>query len=353
MSGFRAAVLASGTGLGGWTGLSLGIGGGIGGGSGQIGGLPAPFDAIAGNRLIGPQGSHPLAAIGLDELVQRSSDGLDGEITIKEPVRIGEALSGHLVITARRDIAARGAMFRLLGALVTEQARSREERDGQGKVVRSEQWVEINGKLFEELPLAEPALPVTLSAGQRFETDFMLPAPRLGPVTAHMGSAVLAWALDAKWDISMRGDEHVTALVNVRQNIDYLRSGAVTLDQGALFDAWQVGDGSIAVAPLPPALAGSEIDVTVTWPSAGSGRGGRLELQADVDAPNSLSRVVLWSTTVDPQAFRGGVTLKVPIPEDAPSTLTDKGVGVKYWLRALVDRSFRSDLAIERALAVM
>ena len=69
-----------------------------------------------------------------------------------------------------------------------------------------------------------------------------MPAPRLGPVTAHMGSAVLAWALDAKWDIQMRGDEHVAALVKVAQNIDYLRSGAVTLEEGALFDAWAVGD---------------------------------------------------------------------------------------------------------------
>ena len=351
MSGFREAVLASGTGLAGWSGFGFGLGGGIGGG--RLGGLPTPFDAVGGNRLFGPQGSHPLAAIGLDELVSRSSDGLDGEITINEPVRIGDALSGHLVVTARRDIAARGAMFRLLGALITEQQRSREVRDSSGKVVRSEHWVEIDGKLFDELPLSEPALPTSLAAGQRYETDFTLPAPRLGPVTAHMGSAVLAWALDAKWDIAMGGDERVTALVRVKQNIDYLRSGAVTLDQGALFDAWQVGDASIAVNPLPPAVAGSEIDVTVNWPSAGSGRGGRLELQADVKAPNGMSGVVLWTTAVDPAAFRAGTTMKVPIPADAPATLTDKGVAVGYRIRALVDRPFRSDLAVERALAVM
>jgi len=31
-----------------------------------------------------------------------------------------------------------------------------------------------------------------------------------------------------------------------------------------LYDAWQTGDASIAVSPLPPLAAGSEVDVTVT-----------------------------------------------------------------------------------------
>lgn len=346
MTGFREAVLASGGSMSGFSGFRIGS-------VSQRGSLPTPFDAPAGNRLWGPQGSHPLAAIGLEELVKRSSDGLEGEITIKEPVRIGEALSGHLALSARKHINARGAMFRLLGALLTEHQESREERDSKGTVISSEQWVEIHGNVFEDLPLAEPALPQTLTAGQHFETDFMLPAPRLGPVTAHMGSAVLAWGLEARWDISMGGDERIAALVNVRQNIDYLRSGAVRLDNGAMFDVYGSGDGTITVSPLPPALAGSELEVTVNWPGAGAGRGGRLELHADIDAPNRLSSVVLFSQVVDPNAFKSGVTVKIPIPADAPPTLDDKGVAVHYRIRALVDRAFRSDLAVERFLAVM
>jgi hypothetical protein len=248
---------------------------------------------------------------------------------------------------------ARAARFRLVGALISERNESREERDDKGNVTRSEQWVQVSGNVFEELPFTEPMLPTTLAAGQTFETDFNLPAPRLGPPSAHMGSAILAWALDAQWDVSMGGDERVATLVDVKQNIDYLRSGAVKLDAGAMFDIFAVGDGSIAVSPLPPAVAGSELEVTVNWPSAGSGRSGRLELQADVDAPNRLSGVVLFSQVVDPQAFRAGITVRIPIPADAPPTLADKGAGVSYRIRALVDRSFRSDLAIERALAIM
>lgn len=349
MNGFRQAVVDSGTSLGGWTGLgtSLNIGGG------SLAGLPAPFNAVAGNRLRGPSGSHPLAAISLEEMLSPMAGGIVGQFEISGPVRIGEAIAGKLTVTAQREVKARSAIVRLVGALISEQQRSREERDKDGKVTRSEQWVDITGSLFDELPFAQPVLPATMSAGQTFEADFNLPAPRLGPPSAHMGSAVLAWALDAKWDIAMGGDAHIATLVPVAQNIDYLHSGAVKLEQGALYDAWQDGDASIAVSPLPPAVAGSEIDVTVTWPSAGSGRGGRLELQADVDAPNRLSRVVLWSMQVDPAAFRGGTTIKVPIPVDAPPTLADRGVGVRYRIRALVDRQLRSDLAVERALAVM
>jgi hypothetical protein len=346
VSGFREAVLASGNSMSGFTGFSVF-------GAGQHGSLPTPFDAPAGNRLWGPQGSHPLAAIGLEELVARSSDGIDGEITIKDPVKIGEALAGHLKLTARKNINARSAMFHLIGALLVERQESREERDSKGNVVKSEQWTEITGSVFEDLPLAEVALPAQLSAGQTFETDFMLPAPRLGPVTGHLGSAAIVWALDAKWDVSMGGDERVATLVNVKQNLDYLRSGAVRLDDGAMFDVYGSGDATISVNPLPPLVAGSEFEVTVNWPSAGQGRGGRLELQADIDAPNKLSGIVLFSQAVDANAFKTGFTTKITIPADAPATLNDKNVAVHYRIRALVDRAFRSDLAVERFIAVI
>jgi hypothetical protein len=151
----------------------------------------------------------------------------------------------------------------------------------------------------------------------------------------------------------MGTDEHVAALVNVQQHPDYLRSGAAGLAEGSLYDAWQTGDASIAVSPLPPLAAGSEVDVTVTWPSAGSGRGARLELQADVAAPNGISDLVVWSTALDPASFRGGVTVRVPIPADAPPTVSADRVGVTYRIRALVDRPMRADLAVERAIAIL
>ena len=340
MSGFREAVIAS-------AGASSGMF------SGRSGSAPTPFDAVDGYRLVGPQGSHPLAALSIDEMLRPQSDGLNGIIEIKHPIRIGEAIDGHLQLTAVKDIDSRGAMLRVLGAVITEHQESYEERDSQGNVTRSENWVQVNGKLFEELPFTMPALPSSLTSGQTFETDFQLPAPRLGPPSGHYGSAIICWAVEARWDVPMGGDQRLAAVVKVDQNIDYLRSGAVTLGEGALFDAYQTGDASIAVAPLPPIVAGSEIDVTVTWPSAGGGKAARIELQADIEAPNKLSDLVLFSAQLDPNAFRGGTTVRIPIPADAPPSFNSQGVGVDYRIRALVDRSFRSDLAFERSLAIM
>jgi hypothetical protein len=345
MNGFRERVLAAGgspeqyRGLFGW--------------GGKRGSSPAPFDAVDPFELAGRQGSHPLAAHAIEDLVRRSTDGIDGQITISDPVRVGDGISGHLGVTARREIGARSAMLRLVGVRLTEQERSSEDRDSEGRVTSSEQWVEVGGSLFEQLPFSQPALPASLSPGETFEADFLVPAPRLGPPSGHLGSALIGWALEARWDVAMGGDERVATPVHVAQNIDYLRSGAVQLEQGALYDAWQTGDASIAVRPLPPIVAGSEVDVTVTWPSAGSGRGGRIELQADVKAPNGISNLVLWSTAVEPAAFREGVTVRVPVPDDAPPTMAADRIAVAYRIRALVDRKLRSDLAVERAIAVI
>ena len=347
MSSFREAVLASGN-------ASTSMGGMFGWG-GHRGSAPTPFDAVDGARLAGPQGSHPLAAIAIEELVAPASDGLDGAITIDnaDAIRIGEGIGGRISVTARKDINARGAVLRLVGGRLLEERKSHEDRDSKGTVTRREDWVEVDGKLFEQLALTDMRLPASLAAGQHFEAQFTIPAPRLGPATAHLGSAIIAWAVEARWDISMGGDERLAMPVKVGQNVDYLRSGAVRLENGAMFDIWSEGDGSIAVKPLPPIAAGQEVEVTVTWPSAGAGRGGRFELQANVDAPNGTKGLVLSSTPIDPAAFRGGMTFRVLIPPDAPPTMAHEGVAVNYRLRALVDRPFRSDLAIERAIAVM
>jgi hypothetical protein len=340
MPGFREAVVANGSGFG-WTSHS--------------GSTPTPFDGVDGSRLAGPQNSHPLAAISIDELVRRTTDGLQGEIVLDNPdaARIGEGISGRLTLTARKNINARAAALRLVGARIAEEDKSYEERDSKGNVIRSEYWVEVHGSLFSEEAYTDVPLPPQLSAGQQFQTQFTIPAPRLGPVSAHVGSALIGWAVEAKWDISMGGDERLAVPVTVHQNLDYLRSGAVRLEPGAMFDLWSEGDGSIGVKPLPPIPAGTNVDVTVTWPSAGSGRGGRLELQADIKAPKGIAGLVLWSAVVDPAAFRAGTTFTMAVPPDAPPTFADQGLAVNYKLRALVDRSFRSDLAIERALAVV
>jgi hypothetical protein len=342
---FREAVLAMG-------GSPL-QGGGLFGWGGRRGSAPTPFDAVDSTRLAGPSGSHPLAAIDMSELVAPSSDGLDGAIEVLGPVRVGDGINGRLRVTARREIKGRNAVLRLVGARLAEEQRSETKRDSEGRTTSTESWVEVSGRLFEQLPFSSPPLPATLAAGQTIETEFTIPAPRLGPASGHMGSAILCWAVETRWDVAMGTDERVATLVPVAQNIDYLRSGAVRLASGAMFDAYSTGDASIRVSPLPPATPGSELEVTVSWPSAGNGRGARVELQADVEAPNGVKGVVLASVAVDPAALREGLTVRLPLPADAPPTQQAHGIGVSYRIRALVDRAFRSDLAVERALAVL
>src|SRR5688572_16024195 len=121
MDGFRNAVLATGstfTGIGAW--------------SGHTGSAPTPFDNVDGFRLAGPDGSHPLAALSIEEMLRVRSDGLHGIIEIKHPVRIGEAIEGRIQLTALHEINARGAMLRLVGAAIAEHEESKENRDSEG-----------------------------------------------------------------------------------------------------------------------------------------------------------------------------------------------------------------------------
>ncbi len=76
MDGFPGAVMASGRSavFGGLAGLA--------GWSSKRGNSPTPFDAVDGSRLAGPQGSHPLAAVSIEEMLKPRSDGLDGAIEI-------------------------------------------------------------------------------------------------------------------------------------------------------------------------------------------------------------------------------------------------------------------------------
>ena len=89
------------------------------------------------------------------------------------------------------------------------------------------------------------------------EIPFSIPAPRLGPPSAHAGSALVAWAVEAHWDIQMGSDERVAVLVPVAQHPDLLRAGVITLPPGAMFDSVADEGATLAVNPLPPLVAGS------------------------------------------------------------------------------------------------
>jgi hypothetical protein len=328
-------------------------GGGFGITFGHSGDSPAPFDARSSSDLAGPENSHPLADISIESLLRPGTDGLSGSIEFATPVRIGEGIKGTIRVTANRAIDARKAEFRLIGLNMVEERKHTEQRDSKGNVTSKDDWVEANGRLFDELSFMEVVLPAKLAAGESYETTFNIPAPRLGPPQAHVGCAIIAWAIEARWDIPHGDDERIAALVPVAQHPDLLRAGVINVGAGAMHDVWSTPEGaSISVQPVPPLTPGVPVAVTVTWLGAPSnGRSGRIEVIVEVDAPNGGNQVIATTqTTAD--ALRGGVELSLVLPEDMPPTLDADRIKVRYLIKAIVDIRFRPDASTERLIVV-
>jgi hypothetical protein len=316
------------------------------------GSAPEPFDALDGPRLAGPQGSHPLHAIRSEDLVRPTHGPVTGEIVLDHPAMVGEGITGTLRLAATERIDARKAALRLVGLRLDEVTRSREDHDDKGRVTHSEHWVETSGKLFVQDAFPEPAIPASLEPGMSFEAPFAVPAPRLGPPSAHLGESIIAWALEVRWDISMGSDHFVAVLVPIAQHPDLLRAGVGKQGGTSLMAAVPVGDATISVTSPLPAPAGSEIAANVRWPSAPGGTKGRVEVHRRTNAPNGTEGIVA-STDIDPAALKGGLDVRLAIPAGAAPSFDGAGLEITYVIRVLVDRRLRNDAAIERPIAIV
>ena len=323
--------------------LSLNIGGG------HSGSCPAPFDAVDRHRLAGSSGTHPLHFVRLDELVRASNGPIVGGLVIDGPVRVGEQISGRLAVQAADDIRARGAILRLAGLRLVERKHSQTHTSGQTS--STEEWVQADGDLFAQEPFTDPALPATLAGGDKFETRFIVPAPPLGPPSAHLGEAIVAWALEARWDIAMHEDPFVAVAVPVLQHPDLIRAGVG--DQGglAMLDTYAAANGArIDVTSPLPAGPGSLLGVRALWPSAPDGD-VRIELHRRTNAPNGQEGVVA-SASLPSGSLPGGAAAELAIPPDCAPSFDGAGLEVTYIVRVLVDRRLRNDAAIERPVAI-
>lgn len=319
---------------------------------GRTGSAPSPFDAINGTRLAGPQGSHPLHDVRAEELLRPSDGSVSGEIVLAAAARVGDGLTGRIGLVADRAITARGAVLRLVGLRLDEVRRSHERRDSQGRVVHREEWVEAQGRLFEERAFLEPAIPARLEAGQAWDGSFAIPAPRLGPPSAHLGESIVAWALEVRWDVRLDRDPFLAVFLPVAQNRDLIMAGVGRQGGQSMMTQVPAGDGSIAVESPLPAVVGSAIQVRIGWPSAPNGQGARVELHRRTNAPNGENRVVATTPTTPDQLRAGGLTT-LQLPPDVSPSFDGAGLEVGYVIRALVDRRFRPDAAIERPVAVL
>jgi hypothetical protein len=316
------------------------------------GSAPSPFDAVNGPRLAGPSGSHPLHHVAVEELVRSTDGAVHGEIVLDRPATVGEGITGTVRLRATERVEGRKAAFRLVGLRLDEVTRSESDTDSEGHTTTTDSWVETAGKLFVEDAFLEPAVPPVLAAGQAWEARFAVPAPRLGPPTAHLGESIIGWALEVRWDIPRGSDHFVAAHLPLAQHPDLIRAGVGRQGGLSVLDAVPVGDAVISVATALPAPAGSAIAVGIRWPSAPGGTKGRVELQRRTNAPNGTKGVVA-AVEVDPSAFKGGTEVRLAIPAGAAPSFDGAGLQVTYVIRALVDRRLRSDVAIERPVAIV
>lgn len=311
---------------------------------------PEPFDAANGTRLAGDEGSHPLHGIGAEDLLRRSSGRVDGEFLLEGPVRVGEGIEGTLRLTAQEAISARKAALRLVGLRLVEERKSVTHDTG-NNTSRTENWVEANGSLFVEDAFMTPVIPAVLAAGQAFETRFQVPAPRLGPPSAHLGEAIVAWALEARWDIAMGDDAFVAILLPVAQHPDLIRAGVGRQGGTALLDSVEVNGATLSVTTPLPAAPGSALGIRAAWPGAPGGP-ARIELHRRTNAPNGAGSIVAVATA-DSEAIEAGTAeVTLPLPPGIAPSFDGAGLEITYVIRVLIDRRFMPDAAVERPVAV-
>jgi hypothetical protein len=322
------------------------------GSSGHTGSAPSPFDAIDGPRLAGSSGSHPLHAVRVDELVRPTSGPVSGEIALDRPAMVGEGITGTVRLQASERVEGRKAALRLVGLRLDEVQRSDSDTDSDGNTTTTDSWVETEGKLFVQDAFIEPAVPAVLSPGQAWESRFAVPAPRLGPPTAHLGESIIAWALEVRWDVPHGHDDFVAVHLPLAQHPDLIRAGVGKQGGMSVLAGVPIGDAVISVASPLPAPTGTEMVIGVRWPSAPGGSKGRVEIQRKTNAPNGTKGIVA-SVEVDPSALKGGTEVRLVVPAGAAPSFDGAGLEIMYVIRALVDRRFRSDAAIERPVAVV
>jgi hypothetical protein len=321
-------------------------------GFGHSGSSPSPFDALDGHRLAGPSGSHPLHDIDAAMLLRPMRGPIAGAIELETPnPLVGGVISGRIQVQATEDLQARGAGLRLVGLRLVEERKSRTHRSPNGHTT-TESWVEANGSLFVVEPFGETRVPAMLGAGERWETAIRVPAPPLGPPSAHLGEAILAWALEVRWDRPWSEDPVLAALVEVEQHPDLLRAGVGRQGGASLLETIDVDGARIMIESGLPGRIGTPIQVRTAWPSAPHGRGARLELHRRTSAPNGETGIVA-SAALDLASLQSGAaTAQLLLPLGLSPSFDGAGLQLDYVLRVVVDRPFQPDASVERPIGL-
>jgi hypothetical protein len=320
---------------------------------GHSGSAPSPFDALNGPRLAGPEGSHPLHSVAAEELLRPTDGAVTGEFSLDQPARVGDGITGHIRLTAGKAISARKAYLRLVGLRLDEVRRSEDHHNSKGEVTYTERWVETSGNLFSHDAFLEPPIPTELAPGQVWESTFAIPAPPLGPPTAHLGESIIAWAIEVRWDVAMGSDHWAAVYLPLAQDPDLMRAGVGKQGGDSLMASIAAGDGSINVESPLPAPSGQEVLVKVSWPSAPKGQGARIELHRRTNAPNGEEGIIASAPVAPEDLVSGAAEARLLVPPGCAPSFDGAGLEIDYIIRVLVDIRFRPDAAIERPLGIV
>jgi hypothetical protein len=315
----------------------------------RSGSAPSPFDALNGPRLAGSASSHPLRDVRAEDLLNPGVGSLSGAITVESAAMVGAPIRGSIEVTAVDGIQARSAHLRLVGLRLREVQRS--ETHGTGNQQRTESWVEAQGDLFVTDPFLEPAIPATLAAGETFSAAFAIPAPALGPPSAHLGEAIVAWALEVRFDVPMRSDAFLAVLLPIEQHPDLLAAGVGEQGGQSMLASVDTGGGTISIDSRLPAVPGAPMRVRAVWPGAPGGP-ARIELHRRSNAPNGVNAIILTADVTGEQLASGAAQVELPLPADLSPSFDGAGLRLTYIVRVLVSRRFRPDAAIERPVAI-
>jgi hypothetical protein len=320
---------------------------------GHTGSAPSPFDALNGPRLAGGEGSHPLHSISAEELLRPTDGAVTGEFSLDRPARVGDGITGRIKLAATDAVSSRRAYLRLVGLRLDEVRRSVEHRNSKGEVTYTERWVETSGNLFSHDAFLDPPIPTQLQPGQTWESTFAIPAPPLGPPSAHLGESIIAWALEVRWDVPMGSDHFVAFFLPLAQHPDLLRAGVGKQGGMSLMAGVPVGDGTINVESPLPAESGQDVLIKVSWPSAPQGQGARIELHRRTNAPNGEEGIIASAPVAPADLVSGAAEAQLLVPPGSAPSFDGAGLEITYVIRVLVDRRFRTDTAIERPLGVI
>ena len=155
--------------------------------------------------------------------------------------------------------------------------------------------------------------------------------PPLGPPSAHLGESIIAWAIEVRWDIPMGSDHFMAVASPIGTMASRPTPPCLPTPAPSKSGFCARGESTISVSSALPAPVGSEIAVSVAWPSAPSGQGAGIELHRRTNASNGIEGVVA-SVNVDSAQLDNGTAeaqLLVP-PGSAPSF---DGAGLEIRLR--------------------